>query len=84
MPEHLKPLIFHFVNDLFFFLAKYEIFNFADGNSLEYCSMNLENVFANLINDMENIHEWFVYNSMRANPDKFQFIILGSKDSNTL
>ena len=33
---------------------------------------------------MQNVYEWFVYNSMKANPDKFQFIILGNKDSNTL
>ena len=28
--------------------------------------------------------EWFVYNSMKPNPDKFQFIILGNTDSHTL
>ena len=33
---------------------------------------------------MQNVYEWFVYNSMKANPDKFQFIILGNKDSSTL
>ena len=27
---------------------------------------------------MENIHESYVYNSMKANPDIFQFIILGN------
>ena len=33
---------------------------------------------------MENIYEWFVYNSMKPNPDKFQFIILGNTGSHTL
>ena len=33
---------------------------------------------------MENVYEWFVYNSMEANPDKFQFIILGNTGSHTL
>ena len=33
---------------------------------------------------MENIHEWFVHNSMKSNPDKFQFIILGNKGWHTL
>ena len=29
---------------------------------------------------MTNILNWFRYNSMKANPDKFQFMILGSND----
>ena len=33
---------------------------------------------------MKNVYEWFVYNLIKANPDKFQFIILGNKDSHTL
>ena len=33
---------------------------------------------------MENVYEWFVYNSMKANPDKFQFIILGNTGLHTL
>ena len=68
----LGPLLFNiFVNDLFFFSAKYEICNFADDNSLYSCGMNLDKIFSNLIQDMENVYEWFVYNSMKANPDKF-------------
>ena len=33
---------------------------------------------------MENIYEWFVYNLMKVDPDKFQFIILGNTASHTL
>ena len=33
---------------------------------------------------MENVYERFVYNLMKANPDKFQFIILGNTGSHTL
>ena len=33
---------------------------------------------------MENVYEWFVYNSPKANPDKFKFIILGNTCSHTL
>ena len=33
---------------------------------------------------MQNVYEWFVYNSMKANPDKFQFIILWNTGSRTL
>ena len=34
--------------------------------------------------DMQNLYEWFVYDSMKANSDKFQFIILGNTGSHTL
>ena len=33
---------------------------------------------------MENVYEWFVYSSMKANPDKFQFTILENTGSHTL
>ena len=33
---------------------------------------------------MQNAYEWFVFNSIKANPDRFQFISLGSTGSNTL
>ena len=66
----LGRLLFNiFVNDLFFFSAKCEISNFADDNSLYSCGMDLAIIFVN---------EWFVYSSMKANHDKFQFIILGN------
>ena len=81
----LGPLLFNiFINDLFFFSAKCEICNFADDSSLYSCGMNLDNIFSNLMQDMENVSEWFVYSSMKANPDKFKFIILGNTGSHTL
>ena len=30
---------------------------------------------------MTNILNWFKYNSMKANPDKFQFMVLGPSDN---
>ena len=38
-----------FINDLFFFSAKFEISYFADGTSLYSCGMNLGNIFTILI-----------------------------------
>ena len=46
--------------------------------------MNLENIFANLIQDTENVYECFVFNSVQTNPDKFQFITLGNTGSHKL
>ena len=64
----LSPLLFNvFINDLFFFSAKCEICNFADDNNLHFCGINLNNISSNLIQNMENVYKWFVYNSMKAN-----------------
>ena len=72
-----------FINDLFFFSAKCETCSFADDNSLYSCGVNLDNIFSNLTQDMQNIYEWFVY-SMKANSDKFRFIFLGNTGSHKL
>ena len=34
--------------------------------------------------NMQNVYEWFVYNSLKSNPDKFQFTILGKVGSHKL
>ena len=44
------------------------------------CDKELGTVISNLKYDMTNILNWFRYNSMKANPDKFQFMILGPSD----
>ena len=46
--------------------------------------MSLDYIFANLTQNTLNVYEWLVYNSMKANPDRFQFMILGNIDSHTL
>ena len=55
---------------------KCKICNFGDDNDLYSCGMTLENIFSYLKNDMKNIHQRFAYNSIKANPDQFQFTIL--------
>ena len=46
--------------------------------------MSLDYIFTNLTQNMLNVYEWLVYNSMKANPDKLQFMILGNTESHTL
>ena len=41
------------------------------------CNINLQTILKDLKYDMQNILKWFKVNSMKPNPKKFQFMILG-------
>ena len=72
----LGPLLFNiFINDIFFEIQKSNIGNFSDDNTLYSCSQDLHTVIENLTYDV-NVLTWFQINSMKANPEKFQFMIL--------
>ena len=51
--------------------------NFADDNTLYSCGEWLTEVKENLIFDTKGILYWFRLNLVKANPGKFQFMILG-------
>ena len=77
----LGPLLFNiFINDIFFFIEKSEICNFADDNTLYSCDKNLLHIKENLTFDMKNILLWFRKNLLKANAGKFQFMILNRKN----
>ena len=40
----------------------------------------IEIVFSDLKTDLVGVIEWFKINSLKANPGKFQFMVLGYKD----
>ena len=54
--------------------------------SLKKQTNDLKTILKDLRYDMINLLRWFKENSMKANPKKFQFMILGktSRQSNTL
>ena len=79
----LGPLLFNaFINDIFMFIEKTEICNFADDNTIYDCGENLSNILENLKHDLKILLKWFRINFLQANPGKFQFMILGKKKRN--
>ena len=77
----LGPLLFNvFINDIFLFIEKTEICNFADDNAIYDCGEDLSNILENLKHDLKILLKWFRINSLQANPGKFQFMILGEKN----
>ena len=81
----LGPLLFNvFINDIFMFIEKTEICNFADDNTIYDCGEDLSNILENLKHDLKILLKWFRINSLQANPSKFQFMILGKKKRNSV
>ena len=77
----LGPLLFNvFINDIFMFIEKTEVCNFADDNTIYDCGEDLSNILQNLKHNVKILLKWFRINSFKANPGKFQFMILGKKN----
>ena len=62
---------------IFLFIERTNVCNFADDNTIYRCNINLQTILKDLKYDMQNILKWFKVNSMKPNPKKFQFMILG-------
>ena len=76
----LGPLLFNiYLNDLFLFLEKTEVCNYADDTTIYTCGPNVENVVAKLMNDVFAISEWFPNNRIKLNEDKCHLMIFGGK-----
>ena len=76
----LGPLLFNiFINDIFMIIEQSDICNFADYNTFYSCEKSLTDIKENLVSDTKSILNWFRFNSLKANPGKFQFMILRNK-----
>ena len=67
----LGPLLFNiFTNDLFYFVEKSNVYNFADDNTLSVADANLETVINKLESDINYLGIWFKENSLLLNESK--------------
>ena len=77
----LGPLLFNiFINDMFYFIEKGVLYNFADDNSLLNIAPSLKELLSNLQHDSKICLKWYSDNGMAANPSKFQFMISSSSN----
>ena len=73
----LGPLLFNiFINDVFMIIEQSDICSFADDNIL--CSYGKSLTYISRF-WYKSILNWFRLNSLKANPGKFQFMILGDR-----
>ena len=75
----LGPLLFSiFIIDFLFSIPDSNLCNFADDETLYSSGDNLDIVINKLEHDLIKTLQWFKVNSLVANPEKFQFMILGA------
>ena len=78
----LGPLVFKiFINDIFYFLDKVKMYNYADDNTESYARKNEETMKTTLETETCTTINWFDNNQMQANPEKFQAFSVGPKTS---
>ena len=64
----------------FFVITLSEVHNFADVNTLYSSNKELEIVLRILESDLNNVLASFIINSLKANPGKFQLMVLETKE----
>ena len=73
----LGPLLFNiFINDLYLWITKTDLKNFADDNTISAAGKTIEDLICTLETESQKAIEWFKLNEMIVNPDKFQTIIV--------
>jgi hypothetical protein len=73
-----EPLLFNvFINDIFYFIHKSNLYNYADDNTLSFHSPDYEKVISVLQEESDILIKWFSFNCLQANPEKCQVIAVG-------
>ena len=77
----LYPLLFNiFLNDIFVFISKCNLCNYADDNTIYSTGKDLNRIRRNLEMDFVILHQWFHENHMTLNPGKCHYMVIGSRD----
>lgn len=78
----LGKLLFNvFVNDIFYFINKGDLYNYADDKTLSHHSHNFSEAIDVFHKESKILIDWFHFNCMQDNPDKFQAIAVGGKNN---
>ena len=72
----LGPLLFNiFLNDIFYFLDKSRMANYADDNTIYSVDENVEKLLDLLKNETSTVLKWFKTNEMKSNSDKCHLLV---------
>ena len=77
----LGPLLFNiFLNDIFLFILKFQLCNYADDNTPYKSGKNIRKIKNNLEMDFMILHKWFHENHMILNLGKCHYIVINDCD----
>ena len=77
----LGPLLFNiFINDIFLFLQKCDLANYADGSTMYTSDKRVSTIIGSLRHEFTILSKWFYNNFMVRNPEKRSFMLLGVDD----
>ena len=77
----LCPLLFNiFLNDIFLFVSKCQLCNYADENTLYKLGKNMQKIKNDLEIDFMILHKCFYENHLVLNPDKCHYIVIDDDD----
>ena len=72
----MGPFLFNFfIHDIYYFITHCHLLNYADDDTLVFSHSDVNQVYSSLKSDADVAVNWFEINGMRANPEKFQFIL---------
>ena len=75
------PLLFNvFLNDIFMFISKCSLCDYADNNTLYSTGKDLNRIRRNLEMEFMILHQWFHENHMTLNQGKCHYMVIGSRD----
>ena len=81
----LGPLLFNiFINDIFLFLNKTKIYNYADDNTIYPWHRDLNAIISNIEAYGSVLANWFSSSVMKLNADKCHLMIFGNKTNDAI
>ena len=76
----MGPFVFNiFLNDVFYFIEKGKLFNYADENTLPFSHPDFVTLLTVLEQECRVLIDWFSRNCMKENSEKFQAFAVGEK-----
>ena len=66
-----------FINDIFFFVEKSDIWNYADDNTLSIADISNDNIIKILESNISNLHTWLKHNGMLFSEPECHFMVVG-------
>ena len=78
----LGPLSFNIFLNIFLFISKCQLCNYADDNTPYKSGKNMPKITKDLEMDFMILRKWFHENHMVLNPDKCHYIVIGDDDPN--